>query len=154
MRLWNKSFELDAYRAIGSLDKKLITKSLRYSHILKLIRLFRLHQESSGLAKKIFAKMYHRSSIRAGIDIPETTSIGQGLKICHGYGIVVNKNAVIGKNVTIFHGVTIGQGDQISDDGERNSGCPVIGDCVWIGPNAIVVGGVTIGKSLIHNYLT
>jgi serine O-acetyltransferase len=41
--------------------------------------------------------------------------------------------------------VTIGQNDELLDDGSRVTRCPVIEDDVWIGPNAIVVGGVTVG---------
>jgi serine O-acetyltransferase len=58
----------------------------------------------------------------------------------------MNPNAVIGKNVTFFNGVTLGQRDRISQDGTRTTGYPVIEDEVWIGPHAIIVGGVIIGR--------
>ncbi len=58
----------------------------------------------------------------------------------HGlYGIVVSHNAVIGKNATIFHQVTIGEG---------NDGAPSIGDNVYIGAGAKIVGGITIGDNV------
>ena len=58
----------------------------------------------------------------------------------HGlYGIIVSHNAVIGKNVTIFHQVTIGEG---------NGGAPTIGDNVYIGAGAKIIGGITIGNNV------
>lgn len=60
--------------------------------------------------------------------------------------MVINPWAKIGSNVTILHGVTIGQADRISRDGHRIPGYPTIGDNIWIGPNAAIVGDVTIGS--------
>lgn len=58
----------------------------------------------------------------------------------HGlYGIIVSHNAVIGKNVTIFHQVTIGQG---------KGGAPTIGDNVYIGAGAKIIGKVTVGNNV------
>jgi serine O-acetyltransferase len=45
-----------------------------------------------------------------------------------------------------LQGVTIGQADRISRDGTRRTGYPTIEDNVWIGPNAVIVGAITIGK--------
>jgi serine O-acetyltransferase len=81
----------------------------------------------------------------AAIDLPWRTSIGAGLGVTHGWGLVVAAGARIGCNVTLFHGVTLGRRDQIAADGARRVGYPVIEDEVWIGPHAIVVGAVTIG---------
>jgi serine O-acetyltransferase len=66
--------------------------------------------------------------------------------LTHAWGLVVNPNARIGNNVTLFHGVTIGRKDRISVDGGRSSECPDICDDVWIGPHAIIVGGITLGQ--------
>ena len=81
----------------------------------------------------------------AGMDFPLRASIGRGLALVHGWGLVVSSGAKIGRNVTLFHGVTIGQGDRISDDGQRVTGYPVLEDDVWVGPNATIVGGVRVG---------
>ena len=64
----------------------------------------------------------------------------------HGRGIVVNAGARIGRNVTLFHGVTLSQRDHIDAQGLRHTLYPVIEDEVWIGPRAIIVGGVTVGR--------
>lgn len=58
----------------------------------------------------------------------------------HGlYGIIVSHNAVVGSNVTIYHQVTIGEG---------HGGAPTIGDNVFIGAGAKIVGNVHIGNNV------
>jgi serine O-acetyltransferase len=80
--------------------------------------------------------------IKFGISIPYRTQIGSGFYIGHFGGIVVNQNAVIGKNCNISHQVTLG----IANRGEHK-GCPTIGDNVYIGPGAKLVGKVTVGDN-------
>ncbi len=84
-----------------------------------------------------------RRSIKYGIDIPYRTCIGKGFYIGHFGGIVINPNAVIGKNCNISQGVTIGQ----TNRGER-AGTPVIGDNVFIGPGAMIIGNIKIGNNV------
>lgn len=58
----------------------------------------------------------------------------------HGlYGIIVSHNAVIGSNVTIFHQVTIGEG---------KGGAPIIGDNVYIGAGAKIIGNIHVGNNV------
>lgn len=60
----------------------------------------------------------------------------------HGLnGIFISKNAIIGKNCVIFQQVTIGSNTSI---GSRN-GSPTIGDNVYIGSGAKIIGPVNIG---------
>jgi serine O-acetyltransferase len=80
---------------------------------------------------------------RFGIQIPCETTIGTGLYIGHFGGIVVNDQAVIGHNCNLSHGVTIGQANR----GARK-GCPNIGNGVYIGPGAKIIGAVTIGSNV------
>ncbi|WFU79138.1 serine acetyltransferase [Bradyrhizobium sp. CIAT3101] len=80
--------------------------------------------------------------------MPSVVRAGPGLVIVHGWGLVVNREAIIGANVTLFNGVVIGRKDRIMKDG-RHTEYPVIGDDVWIGPQAIVLGGVKIGSGAI-----
>ncbi len=82
---------------------------------------------------------------RAGIDFSWRTVVGAGFCITHGWGLVITPKAVIGRNVTVFHGVTIGRKDQILPNGERITTYPTIEDEVWIGPHAIIIGGVIVG---------
>lgn len=58
----------------------------------------------------------------------------------HGiYGIIVSHNAIIGKNCTIMHQVTIGEG---------KNGAPRIGDNVFIGAGAKIIGGIRVGDNV------
>lgn len=78
-----------------------------------------------------------------GIELPRTAKIGPGLYIGHFGGIVVSGSAVIGANCTLMHGVTIGQ----SGCGET-LGVPEIGDDVFIGPGAKLIGKIRVGNNV------
>lgn len=69
---------------------------------------------------------------------------GGGIYIGHAYNITINQNAKIGRNCNIHKGVVIGQVNR----GKRK-GYPTIGDRVWIGINAAIVGKVTIGDDVL-----
>jgi serine acetyltransferase len=73
------------------------------------------------------------------IDIPTRTKIGRGLRIYHGFGLVVHADSVIGRNVQLRHNTTIG----VKREG---SGAPRIGDDCSIGPNVVVLGDVQVGE--------
>ncbi len=82
------------------------------------------------------------------MDLPSALSVGPGLLLVHGWGIVVNQRAQLGSNVTLFNGVIIGQKDTITAAG-RHTDYPIVGNDVWIGPHAIIIGGVTVGDGAI-----
>ncbi|CAD5978426.1 serine O-acetyltransferase [Planktothrix agardhii] len=81
--------------------------------------------------------------IIAEINIPSKTQIGKGFYIGHFGGIIINQDVKIGENCNISQGVTIGVGGR----GEK-SGCPVIGDQVFIGPGAKIFGKIRIGNDV------
>lgn len=70
--------------------------------------------------------------------------IGKGFYIGHFGTIVVSEDVIIGENCNIAQGVTIG----VTRRGE-NAGAPIIGNEVWIGANAIIVGKVMIGSNVL-----
>jgi serine O-acetyltransferase len=80
---------------------------------------------------------------KLGISIPPETKIGSGFYIGHFGGIVVNGQSVIGKNCNISHGVTLGQANR-----GKNKGYPILGDNIYIGPGAKIVGAVKIGNNV------
>ena len=80
---------------------------------------------------------------KLGISIPPETQIGSGFYIGHFGGIVVNSLSKIGKNCNISQGVTIGQANR-----GKNQGYPVLGDNIYIGPGAKIIGAVTIGNNV------
>lgn len=80
---------------------------------------------------------------RYNVAIPPRTDIGPGLFIGHVGGIVVNGRTKIGKNCNLSQGVTIGQTNR-----GAKQGCPTIGDNVYIGPNAVIVGRIRVGNNV------
>jgi serine O-acetyltransferase len=87
--------------------------------------------------------MYRHYTYKFGCQIPFVTEIGEGFFMSHLIGTVINRKALIGKNVNVSHHVTIGQ----TNRGKRK-GVPVIGDGVYIGTGAVIIGNVRIGNNV------
>jgi serine O-acetyltransferase len=75
-----------------------------------------------------------------GIEIHPAASIGQGLFIDHGTGVVIGETAQIGDDVTLYQGVTLG-GTGFAT-GKRH---PTLQDNVTIGSGAKLLGPITVG---------
>jgi len=75
-----------------------------------------------------------------GVEIHPGATIGQGLFIDHGMGVVIGETAEIGDDVTLFHGVTLG-GTSL-EKGKRH---PTLADRVVVGAGAKILGAITIG---------
>ena len=76
-----------------------------------------------------------------GIEIHPGATIGKGLFIDHGSGVVIGETAVVGDNCTIYQGVTLGgTGKQT---GKRH---PTLGDNVMVGAGAKLLGNFTVGS--------
>ena len=78
-----------------------------------------------------------------GVDIGPGAEIGPGLRIAHGNGIVIGGYARIGRNALLLHQVTIG-----APSPERVAKLPVIGDDVFIGAGAKVIGEIRVGNNV------
>ena len=78
-----------------------------------------------------------------GIEIHPGATLGRGLFIDHGMGIVIGESAVIGNNCTIYHGVTLGGTGK--EKGKKRH--PTIGNNVLIGAGAKVLGPCKIGDN-------
>jgi serine O-acetyltransferase len=104
-------------------------------------RLREYHYSKSpiGLIASIFL---HHYRYKFGFQIGG--KIGEGFYIGHFGTIIVSNNAIIGKNCNIATGVVVGA----SRRGE-NKGAPQIGDLVWIGINAIIIGKIKIGSDVL-----
>jgi serine O-acetyltransferase len=72
--------------------------------------------------------------------------IGPGLYLPHLGFVVVGAGAVIGSNCTIAHGVTIGHA---RGRNRSATGTAVVGNRVYIGPGAMVLGEITIGDDAL-----
>ena len=88
-----------------------------------------------------------------GIDIHPGSTLGKGIFIDHGTGVVIGETAVIGDNVRIYQGVTLGavsfpkNACGVLIKGLRRH--PTIGSNVTIYSGASVLGDVTIGDDSI-----
>ena len=100
---------------------------------------------SKGIACVFYRKLFALYSLALGYDIKYYTQIGDNFEIFHGArGTVINPNTVIGNNVSVRQNTTIGaKGFHSSEK------CPRIEDDVTIGPNACVIGDITIGHHSI-----
>ncbi len=85
-------------------------------------------------------KISQRAARRTGIEIHPGATIGEGLFIDHGHGVVIGETTVIGNNVTLYQGVTLGGTGK--EHGKRH---PTIEDNVMISTGAKVLGSFTIG---------
>lgn len=74
-----------------------------------------------------------------GIEIHPGATIGKGLVIDHGMGIVIGETAEIGDDCTIYQGVTLGGTGK--DLGKRH---PTVGNNVLLGAGAKVLGPIVI----------
>lgn len=77
-----------------------------------------------------------------GVEIHPGATIGRGLFIDHGSGVVIGETAIIGDNCTIYQGVTLGGTGK--DHGKRH---PTLEDNVLIGSGAKVLGPFTVGAN-------
>ncbi len=82
-----------------------------------------------------------------GIDIHPGATIGSGLFIDHGTGLVIGETTIIGKNVRLYQGVTLGALSLPRDAGEKLKNTkrhPTIEDEVIVYSNTTILGGDTV----------
>lgn len=79
----------------------------------------------------------------SGIRINEHALIGPGLHIAH-HGTTIIGAVRMGANCNLTHSITLGRS---SRRGDRST--PTLGDRVWIGPGAVVTGGIGIGDDAV-----
>jgi len=106
-----------------------------------------VYQEADPLAR-FFLKIPYELSAKlighiVGIHLAPRTNIGPGFYIGHYGGIWISPLATIGANCNICQGVTIGTA------GGNVTGAPVLGDRVWVGPNAVITGPAKVGAGAV-----
>ncbi len=102
------------------------------------------------LAHKLYLKKHYflarwisqRTAHKTGIEIHPGATIGKGLFIDHGHGVIIGETAIIGDNVTLYQGVTLGGTGK--EKGKRH---PTIEDNVMISAGAKVLGSFTVGEN-------
>ncbi len=89
------------------------------------------------------ARWYSQRTVRkTGIEIHPGATIGRGLFIDHGHGVVIGETAIVGDNVTLYQGVTLGGTGK--EQGKRH---PTVGNNVMISAGAKILGSFMIGEN-------
>lgn len=102
------------------------------------------------IAHKLYEKKHYflarwysqRTARKTGIEIHPGATIGKGLFIDHGHGVVIGETAIVGDNVTLYQGVTLGGTGK--ESGKRH---PTIGNNVMISAGAKILGSFTVGEN-------
>lgn len=83
-----------------------------------------------------------RARHRTGIEIHPGATIGKGLFIDHGMGVVIGETTEIGDNCTLYQNVTLGGTGK--EHGKRH---PTLGNNVMVGSGAKVLGPFKVGDN-------
>ena len=104
-----------------------------------------------GIKKKLYQVKFavtnfrlDRLSRKYHFQIPYDTEIGKGFYLAHFGRVIIHPKSVIGHNVNVSTGVVIG-----TQFRGKRKGAPQIGNYVWIGANAVIVGNVRIGNNVL-----
>jgi serine O-acetyltransferase len=126
---------------IGLLSQGLwATMAYRWNHYAQ-------HQVHSRW-RRLLPYTVHRAVMAfTGIHIDSSAHIGPGLAFAHGGHVVIGP-VRMGRDCDIYQGVTLGAGMNF-DERHPRSGFPALGNRVWVGPGAVVAGGVTIGDDAV-----
>lgn len=103
-----------------------------------------MHRAANALWKrgsKLPARLLsHTSRFLTGVEIHPGATIGQGVFIDHGMGVVIGETATVGDGCILFKGVVLG-----GTSNERGVRHPQLGRNVVVGSNACVLGNIPVG---------
>lgn len=85
----------------------------------------------------------HLARFVTGIEIHPGATIGCGVFIDHGMGVVIGETAIVGNYCLIYQGVTLGGTGK--ESGKRH---PTLGENVVVGGGAKVLGNIEIGDNV------
>ena len=102
------------------------------------------------VAHKLYLKKHYfwarwisqRAARKTGIEIHPGATIGKGLFIDHGSGVIIGETTIIGDNVTLYQGVTLGGNGK--ETGKRH---PTLEDNVMVSAGAKIIGSFTVGAN-------
>ncbi|MEO6722080.1 MAG: serine acetyltransferase [Ferruginibacter sp.] len=137
----------DIYSTYITTDDKVILSAIKRDIEFRILFYFRVaayFKEHGLLFGSVIYKFYFNLSTRYCITLYPETKIGLGFRIGHIGNIIVHSKSVIGNNVTISQGVTLGK----IHTGKKQ-GTPTLGNNIYIGPNAVIVGNIKIGNDII-----
>ena len=138
-----EDIKYDLYRlnANTSISKAITT--FFSNRMFRRLCYYRRYKRANKLERKMIALLNHFLFRKMSVELPWTVEMGKGVLFLHPYSITFNSKTVIGDNCTIMKGVTIG------NTKGPNGGTPVIGNNVYIGLNATIVGNIHIGNDVL-----
>jgi serine O-acetyltransferase len=111
------------------------------SRLLASIRAYQYHRDRAGpwhrLMRRVARIRHTFWSIVTQSDVDLQATLGSGLMLPHPNGVVIHGEARIGDDCMIMQQVTVG----MIDEGE----VPVIGNRVYIGAGAKIIGKLKVG---------
>jgi len=108
-----------------------------FTQRFQAVLLFRLSQAAGARWGLLGTIVKWVNGVLTGCDIAWQATIGSGVVFFHPSGVVIGPDATLGGRCRIMQHVTIGTTGGLS---------PVVGDDVFIGPGAVIVGGITVGS--------
>jgi len=84
------------------------------------------------------AMIFNKLNVMGGCVIGRGADFGEGFVLVHSIGTVINTSVRGGRNVVLEHQVTLGAEKGLS---------PVLGDGVFVGAGARIIGAVRIGDN-------
>lgn len=116
-----------------------------------------LHKKDVPLLPRMICEYAHQ---KTGIDIHPGATIGRGLFIDHGTGVVIGETTIIGDYVKIYQGVTLGalrvdrehrtkkRHPTIEDNVVIYAGATILGGDTIVGRNTVIGGNVWVTRSI------
>jgi serine O-acetyltransferase len=121
-----------------------VVESLLFENGYQAVVAYRIASWFKHRRIPFFGPLFARTGLFCtGVDISPGAVIGPGLRISHGTGIVIGNGVRIGADAVLLHQVTLGAASD-----RRISEMPTVGDRVFIGAGAKLIGGVTIGDDV------
>jgi serine O-acetyltransferase len=123
----------------GSASAKNFIKALLTDGSFAMI-VYRLMQSCQHWGLTPLAMIFNKLNVVFGsCIIGRYAQFGPGFVLIHSFGVVINGSVRGGNNVKVEHLVTIGADRNIS---------PILGDNVFLGAGAKIIGGVRIGSNV------
>jgi serine O-acetyltransferase len=121
----------------GTASRRTVMKAVLTDGTLAML-LYRLMQASQRMGLRPLAMLFNKlNTVICRCVIGRNAEFGPGFVLIHSNGVVINSSVRGGCNVRLEHEVTIG---------EEKGRCPVLGDDVFVGAGAKIIGGVVVGS--------
>ena len=139
LQLIRSDIRAKAHWLYDSVTTKTICKTLLTDGTFAML-MYRLMQASQRCRLGVLAMVFNKLNVVLGqCIIGRGAEFGPALVLIHSQGIVINTTVRAGQNVCIEHQVTIGAEKQLA---------PVLGDDIFIGAGAKILGAVCIGSNV------